>query len=41
VITVPEYDLPRPPDTGCDARFDTSVPHPARVYNYWLGGHFL
>ena len=20
------------------ARIDTSVPHPARVYDYWLGG---
>jgi hypothetical protein len=31
------------PDTGLDlaavmARLDTSVPHPARRYNYWLGG---
>jgi hypothetical protein len=23
---------------GVSARFDTSVPHPARRYNYWLGG---
>ena len=21
-----------------DSRFDPSVPHPARVYSYWLGG---
>jgi hypothetical protein len=21
--------------------FDTSTAHPARVYDYWLGGHFL
>ena len=26
----------QPADPG--ARFDPSVPHPARVYNYWLGG---
>ncbi len=34
---------PSPQDTGCDTRLDTSVPHPARVYDYWLGGkdHFL
>jgi S-adenosyl methyltransferase len=23
------------------ARLDTSVAHPARVYDYWLGGCFL
>jgi len=23
------------------AAFDPSTPHPARVYNYWLGGYFL
>jgi SAM-dependent methyltransferase len=23
---------------GSDVRFDPSVPHPARVYGYWLGG---
>jgi SAM-dependent methyltransferase len=23
---------------GPDSRFDSSVPHPARVYGYWLGG---
>jgi hypothetical protein len=30
------------PPAAHDARFDTSVPHPARVYAYWLGGkdHF-
>jgi SAM-dependent methyltransferase len=27
---------PRPTDPG--PRFDPSVPHPARVYGYWLGG---
>jgi len=21
--------------------FDTSVPHIARIYDYWLGGYFL
>jgi hypothetical protein len=21
--------------------FDTTVPNAARMYNYWLGGHFL
>jgi O-methyltransferase involved in polyketide biosynthesis len=33
---------PTPQDTDCDTRFDTSVPHPARVYAYWLSGkdHF-
>ena len=32
--------LHEPPGAG--ARFDPSVPHPARVYDYWLGGkdHF-
>lgn len=25
-------------DSAADPRFDTSVPHPARVYGYWLGG---
>ena len=25
-------------DTAACARFDPSVPHPARVYAYWLGG---
>jgi S-adenosyl methyltransferase len=32
--------LGEPPSPG--ARFDPSVPHPARVYDYWLGGkdHF-
>jgi hypothetical protein len=32
--------LREPPSPG--ARFDPSVPHPARVYDYWLGGkdHF-
>jgi hypothetical protein len=32
--------LREPPGAG--ARFDPSVPHPARVYDYWLGGkdHF-
>jgi O-methyltransferase involved in polyketide biosynthesis len=36
-MTCPDH-----PDTGSGARFDTSVPHPARVYNYWLNGkdHF-
>ena len=30
------------PDDSC-SRFDPSVPHPARVYGYWLGGkdHYL
>lgn len=27
-----------PPDADNEQRFDTSVPHPARVYGYWLGG---
>jgi S-adenosyl methyltransferase len=26
-----------PQPVGRDRRFDTSVPHPARVYGYWLG----
>jgi O-methyltransferase involved in polyketide biosynthesis len=32
----------QPADTGSHRSFDTSVPHPARVYAYWLGGkdHF-
>jgi hypothetical protein len=29
---VPEDDLPAPRD------IDTTVPHIARIYNYWLGG---
>jgi len=28
----------RPGDSGSAGSFDTSVPHPARVYDYWLGG---
>jgi hypothetical protein len=28
----------RPKDAAIDARFDPSVPHPARVYSVWLGG---
>jgi SAM-dependent methyltransferase len=28
----------QPFDTGSHRSFDTSVPHPARVYAYWLGG---
>ena len=33
----PDSSLTRrePPSPG--ARFDPSVPHPARVYDYWLG----
>ena len=27
---------PEEPSPG--ARFNTSAPHPARIYNYWLGG---
>jgi O-methyltransferase involved in polyketide biosynthesis len=35
-------NCPTPQDTDRDTRFDTSVPHPARVYDYWLSGkdHF-
>jgi hypothetical protein len=29
------------PDTEGIAGLDTSVAHPARVYDYWLGGRFL
>jgi hypothetical protein len=29
---------PAPPGTDSKPQFDTSVPHPARVYAYWLGG---
>lgn len=25
-------------ETPAAAKLDTSVPHPARVYDYWLGG---
>ncbi len=28
----------RPGDGGSAGSFDTSAPHPARVYDYWLGG---
>jgi tagatose-1,6-bisphosphate aldolase non-catalytic subunit AgaZ/GatZ len=28
----------RPGDKGPAGSFDTSVPHPARIYAYWLGG---
>jgi hypothetical protein len=33
---------PAPPGTDTTSRFNTTVPHPARVYSYWLGGkdHF-
>src|SRR5207245_3794959 len=27
-----------PGDRPADPRYDPSVAHPARVYNYWLGG---
>ena len=27
-----------PPGTDSKPQFDTSVPHPARVYGYWLYG---
>jgi S-adenosyl methyltransferase len=47
-MTSPPMDPPtplRPPDwlsgfedTATSARFDPSVPHPARIYAYWLGG---
>jgi hypothetical protein len=32
----------RPQNGLSDARFDPSLPHPARVYNVWIGGkdHF-
>ena len=35
--------VPDGADVMGDARLATDVPHPARVYNYWLGGkdHFL
>ena len=33
----PEPDQPEPGGPGRSA-LDTSVPHPARVYDYWLGG---
>jgi hypothetical protein len=42
VAGLPDWSLTlrEPPSPG--ARFDPSVPHPARVYDYWLGGkdHF-
>ena len=31
--------LREPPAPGVP--FDPSIPHPARVYDYWLGGYFL
>jgi hypothetical protein len=34
----PGWWTPVLPPATYDARFDTSVPHPARVYAYWLGG---
>lgn len=35
-------DVTTAPVTGNNSAFDTTVPHPARVYGYWLGGkdHF-
>ena len=27
-----------PPEAAASPKLDTSVPHPARVYDYWLGG---
>jgi hypothetical protein len=33
----PEPDPPEPGGPAPSA-LDTSVPHPARVYDYWLGG---
>jgi hypothetical protein len=42
VAGLPDWSLTlrEPPSPG--ARFDPSVPHPARIYDYWLGGkdHF-
>ncbi|MGI8449508.1 MAG: SAM-dependent methyltransferase [Streptosporangiaceae bacterium] len=29
-----------PPAAGQAAAIDTTVAHPARVYDYWLGGCF-
>jgi hypothetical protein len=29
------------PEEAASPKLDTSVPHPARVYDYWLGGCFL
>ncbi|HEY1705071.1 MAG TPA: SAM-dependent methyltransferase [Trebonia sp.] len=29
------------PDGGPVPDIDTTRPHPARMYDYWLGGHFL
>jgi O-methyltransferase involved in polyketide biosynthesis len=34
----PGWWTPVLPPAEHDARFDTSVPHPARVYSFWLGG---
>jgi hypothetical protein len=38
VAAWPDWSLTlrEPPSPG--ARFDPSVPHPARIYDYWLGG---
>jgi hypothetical protein len=42
-VSSPEPPTSSPAEVGTDAArpplsFDTSVPHPARRYNYWLGG---
>jgi hypothetical protein len=42
-LASPEWWRPELMDTAPDHLFDPSVPHPARVYAYWLGGkdHYL
>src|SRR5215813_14666618 len=36
----PAYGEPEPegPDTAAGTGIDTTVPHSARIWNYWLGG---
>src|SRR5690606_39472476 len=36
--TVPMSDPATPPGPSAQQNIDTSVPHSARIWNYWLGG---
>ncbi len=36
--TIPSELVPEEPDDTAGTAIDTSVPHSARIWNYWLGG---
>jgi S-adenosyl methyltransferase len=38
-MSTQDHDIPAAESVAVDSlSFDTSVAHPARIYNYWLGG---